>query len=127
MLGETWTWAGTFRRSGKNIGVQWPAIPQTLSDTLENAAHWLKKGTFSVDEAVARFHHRMVWVHPFPNGNGRHGHLMADVLLWNLGLEPFTWGRGNLIEAGAVRDRYLAALKQADHGDIAPLALFVRA
>lgn len=126
MLGDTWTWAGNFRRSGKNIGVPWPTIPQALADTLENTALWLRKGTYPVDEAVTRFHHRMVWVHPFPNGNGRHGRLMADALLWNLGAEPFTWGRGNLVEAGSVRDRYLSALKLADDGNVSALLEFVR-
>jgi Fic-DOC domain mobile mystery protein B len=126
MFGDTWVWAGSFRRSDKNIGVHWPTIPQAVQDTLSNAEHWLENETYDVDEAAARFHHRLVWVHPFPNGNGRHARLMTDLLLWNLGREPFTWGRESLIGPGAARDRYLEALHHADHGNMVPLMAFVR-
>lgn len=126
MFNETWSWAGTFRRSDKNIGVHWPNIPQGLRDVLENARYWLENTIYSLDETAARLHHQLVFIHPFPNGNGRHSRLMADLLLWNRRVEPFSWGRGQSTTAGGVRNAYLAALREADQGNFAPLLKFVR-
>lgn len=126
MFDETWAWAGTLRHSDKNIGVHWPTIAGSFRDLLDDTAYWIDHKTYSVDEAVARLHHRLVVVHPFPNGNGRHGRLMADLVMWNQGLEPFTWGRRNLIVDRRARTVYLAALRQADQGNLAPLLNFVR-
>jgi Fic-DOC domain mobile mystery protein B len=126
MLDETWTWAGEFRRSDKNIGVHWAIIATALRDLLDDTRHWIRHGTYSPDEILARFHHRLVSIHPFPNGNGRHARLMADVLGSVMGWEPLTWGRGNLEIAGNARTLYLAALKQADKGHIEPLVQFIR-
>jgi len=126
MFDETWTWAGTFRKTEKNIGVAPHAITASLYDLLTDVTYWLEHGTYSLDEIAARFHHRLVAIHPFPNGNGRHGRLMADLLLRNHGAEPFTWGRGDLQTPGKVRERYLNALHAADNGDIKPLIKFAR-
>ncbi|MES2957829.1 MAG: mobile mystery protein B [Pseudomonadota bacterium] len=127
MLGDTWKWAGTFRTSDKNIGCDWRQVPIRLHQLLENAAHWLKEDAFAVDEAAVRFHHQLVLVHPFPNGNGRHARLMTDQLLSQVGAARFSWGeRGDMVAAGVVRARYLAALRTADAGDIAPLLAFAR-
>jgi Fic family protein len=79
-----------------------------------------------IDEIAARFHHRLVWIHPFSNGNGRHARLLTDLLLAANGAVPFTWGRGDLEHAGEARERYLAALRAADARDFAPLLAFVR-
>jgi len=126
MFDETWTWAGTPRRSDKTFGVYWATIPESLRQVLDNAAYWVEHGTYPMDEIAVRLHHTLVAVHPFPNGNGRHSRLMADLLLWRETVEPFTWGRGNLIVGGHARDIYLAALRQADGGDIKPLLVFAR-
>jgi Fic-DOC domain mobile mystery protein B len=126
MLDETWTWAGEFRRSDKNIGVHWATITTALRDLMDDTRHWINHSTYPPDEVLARFHHRLVSVHPFPNGNGRHARLMADVLGSVMGWEPLTWGRGNLEIAGNARTLYLAALKQADKGHIEPLVQFIR-
>jgi Fic-DOC domain mobile mystery protein B len=126
MFDETWHWAGPFRTTGKNIGVQGHTIAPALRDLLDDVAHWVKHATYPTDEIAARFHHRLVRIHPFPNGNGRHGRLMTDALLTELGAAPFTWGAGDLDREGDVRARYLDALRSADAGDCALLLGFVR-
>ncbi|WP_374566370.1 Fic family protein [Nitrosomonas sp.] len=73
-----------------------------------------------------RFSHRLVAIHPFPNGNGRVSRLIGDLLAQQLEQEPFTWGRANLVDAGETRARYIEALRAADNHDIRPLLLFAR-
>ena len=126
MFDKTWRWAGTFRSTGKNIGVDAAQISVALRKLLDDARYWLEHGTHPLDESAARFHHRLVAIHPFVNGNGRHARLMTDVLLQRNGARPFTWGSGSLLTQGAARDHYLAALRAADTGDYALLLAFVR-
>jgi Fic-DOC domain mobile mystery protein B len=126
MFGRVWKWAGTFRQSEKNIGVDAYQIPVELRKLLEDCRYWIEHGTYEPDEIAARFHHRLVLVHPYPNGNGRHARTAADLLLVNLGRPRFTWGRANLVDAGETRDSYIAALQAADNHDNAPLLTFVR-
>ncbi len=126
MFGKTWKWAGTFRSSDKNIGVDWRQVGVQLKSVLDDTRYRLEHGTYPLDEIAARFHHRLVGIHPFSNGNGRHARLMADVLLVRRGAEPFSWGSGDLVHAGVARDRYLAALRAADRGEIGLLLEFVR-
>jgi len=126
MFDETWKWAGRFRTSGKNIGVPAHAIAPALRDILDDVAYWVKHATYPTDEIAARFHHRLVRIHPFPNGTGRHARLLAGALLAELGAPPFTWGAGDLDRKGDVRARYLEAIRRADAGDYEPLFAFVR-
>ncbi len=126
MFSDTWKWAGKFRWTLKNIGVLSEAIPEQTYNLLSETRYWIEHHTYSVDEIAVRFHHRLVAVHPFPNGNGRHGRLMTDALLRKLDAPPFTWGSGAIDDRGAVRDRYLHALRSADSGDYAPLLAFAR-
>jgi Fic-DOC domain mobile mystery protein B len=94
MFNKTWKWAGTFRTSDKNIGCDWTLVPVKLNQLLGNAKYWVEHETFEPDALAARFHHALVWVHPFPNGNGRHSRMMADALLKQLGRQAFSWGGG---------------------------------
>jgi Fic-DOC domain mobile mystery protein B len=126
MFGDVWRWAGTFRTTEKNLGVPPYQIPVDLRQLLEDARAWIQLKSFPPDELAVRFHHRLVAVHPFPNGNGRHARLMADLLVMKLGGERFSWGSANLQSAGEVRGRYIAALKAADNHDIGPLLAFAR-
>ena len=127
MFDKTWKWAGTFRKSDKNIGCDWTLIAVKLNQLLGNAKYWVDNKTFPPDELAARFHHALVSIHPFPNGNGRHSRMMADALLKQLGQKAFSWGGGgNLVSANEVRVRYLAALRAADKGDFSELLAFVR-
>lgn len=127
MFNKTWKWAGTFRTSDKNIGCEWGLVSMKLNQLLGNARYWVENETFPPDELAARFHHDLVWIHPFPNGNGRHSRMMADALLKQLGQKAFSWGGGgNLGSANEVRARYLAALRAADKNDFTDLFAFVR-
>jgi len=127
MLGDVWKWAGKFRTSQRNIGIDYWLIAPELRQLLDDAKAWIEYGAYPADEIAVRFHHRLVLIHPFPNGNGRHARLMADLLVIQLGRERFTWGRESLREASAARARYIEALHAADNHDIAPLLEFARA
>ncbi len=126
MFNDTWLWAGAFRSTERNLGVAPEQIAPQLRDLLDDTRYWLEHGTFAIDEAAARFHHRLVSIHCFANGNGRHARLLTDLLLKSRGEKPFNWGRGDLMHAGDARDRYLAALRAADANDLSGLLDFVR-
>jgi len=127
MYNRVWKWAGSFRDSNKNIGVDKFLIPQGLKLLLDDCAYWIETSTFPNDEIAIRFKHRLVQIHPFPNGNGRHSRLCADILVsHSFGLPVFTWGRFSLTAPGEQRQRYLDALHVADAGDIEPLIDFAR-
>ncbi|MCG8046018.1 MAG: mobile mystery protein B [Candidatus Thiodiazotropha endolucinida] len=96
MYGRVWRWAGQYRRTGKNIGVDAYRISMELRQLIEDCRFWIENETYPPDEIAARFHHKLVWIHAYPNGNGRHARLATDLLLTALGRERFTWGRVNL-------------------------------
>jgi Fic-DOC domain mobile mystery protein B len=126
MFSETWRWAGDFRRSDKNIGVDWLKIGVELRQLLDDVHYQIEHTSYPPDEIAVRFHHRLVSIHPFPNGNGRHARLMADLLAERLGQPRFTWGSQSLTDANDTRRHYLAALQAADARDYAPLLAFAR-
>lgn len=127
MYGDTWAWAGDFRKTNKNIGVDKWQIPTDLHLLLADAKYWMENKTFSPDEIAIRFKHRIVSIHCFPNGNGRHSRLMADIIIEKIfSLPVFTWGAANLVKVGDQRMEYLKALKAADNGDMEPLIQFAR-
>ena len=126
MFARTWKWAGSYRATEKNIGIAPERVAVEVRKLLEDTKARLAGKVAPADEIAARFHHRLVSIHPFPNGNGRHARLLTDLLLAANGAEPFTWGRGDLEHAGEARERYLAALRAADAWDFAPLLAFVR-
>ena len=126
MFGAVWRWAGQYRTTPRNIGVEAFRITQELAQTLGDVAYWFEHQTHSPDEIAVRFHHRLVFIHPFPNGNGRHARLAADLLAAQLGMPRFTWGSANLVEPAATRAAYVAALRAADGHDVGPLLAFAR-
>jgi len=130
MFKNVWKWAGEYRKSDKNIGIDWEKIPEEMRKLCADASYWIEHKTESWDEIGARFHHRLVFIHPFPNGNGRHARLMTDVLMRANGQEEFTWGRASLeqekINGKQIRDQYIAALKEADKRKIESLVKFAR-
>jgi Fic-DOC domain mobile mystery protein B len=126
LFGETWSWAGNFRKSDKNIGAEWQQVGVKLHDLFKDVHYQIDHATYPPDEIAARFHHRLVAIHPFPNGNGRHARMMADLLIQRLGQPRFTWGSKSLSEETETRSRYIAALRAADGGNIQPLLAFVR-
>jgi Fic-DOC domain mobile mystery protein B len=126
MFGRVWRWAGQFRRTERNIGIDPYRIQTDLRQLLDDCRYWIEHATYEPDEIAARFHHKLVFIHPFPNGNGRHARLATDLLLVKLGRPRFSWGQVNLIDPGETRQRYVAALRAADNHDIGPLLEFVR-
>jgi Fic-DOC domain mobile mystery protein B len=126
MLGDVWRWAGKIRISERNLGIPFYEIPTALRQLLEDAKAWIEYKSYPPDEIAVHFHHRLVQIHPFLNGNGRHSRLMADLLVMRLGGERFSWGSANLQAAGDLRERYIAALKAADNHEIGPLLVFAR-
>ena len=126
LFGDVWAWAGEFRRTERNIGIEPARIPVDLRMAFDDARYWIEHETFPPDEIAVRLHYRLVAIHPFPNGNGRTTRLIGDLVAARLGREAFTWGRRNLTEISETRTRYIAALLAADKHDIEPLLQFAR-
>lgn len=130
MFGQVWRWAGSYRVTDKSIGVEWHNIPTEMNKLIGDVRYWITNEIYSMDEIATRFHHRLVWIHPFPNGNGRWARTMADVLLVSMGYERFTWGAGysnkNLGEHSSIREKYIHALQLADAKKFDELLNFVR-
>jgi Fic-DOC domain mobile mystery protein B len=127
MFDNVWKWAGQFRRSDKNIGVSWHQVSTSLKNMCDDVPVWIQTQDESPEEMAVRFHHRLVWIHPFPNGNGRHARLMADIFLENvLHGAPFTWGKRDLSSPSESRSRYINALQEADNGNYIPLLEFAK-
>lgn len=126
MFGAVWKWAGRFRTTPRNIGVEVWKIGPDLRTLLDDVRYWIGRETYPPDEIAVRFHHRVVFIHPFPNGNGRLSRLAADLLAVQLGRPRFSWGSDNLVAVADLRRRYVDALRAADGGDIAPLLAFAR-
>jgi Fic-DOC domain mobile mystery protein B len=126
MFDQTWKWAGEYRRTEKNLGFQVDEIRERLMALFGDARYWMEHNTYSPDDIAVRFHHRLVLIHPFPNGNGRHARLIADIIAMKLGRPAFTWGSANLVKEGEARTKYLEAIRVADDADIQPLFNFAR-
>ena len=127
MYGNVWDWAGKFRRTDKNIGVSKYEIAAEMRKLLDDCLYWIGHETYSQDEIAIQFKHRVVSIHCYSNGNGRHSRLMADTIINHVfGKPAFTWGANNLAEAEKTREKYLQALRMADKGVISPLIAFSR-
>jgi Fic-DOC domain mobile mystery protein B len=125
LFGKVWRWAGQFRKTEKNIGIDPLNISVQLRLLLDDARYWAEHGTCHREEVAAHFHHRLVSIHLFPNGNGRHARVMTDVILERVLHQPAVeWGAG-LLDDNAHRQRYLAALRAADQRNYAPLMQFI--
>lgn len=127
MYGDVWAWAGKFRKTDKNLGLDFWQIPVALKNLCDDTLFWINNETFSPDEIALRFKHRIVSIHCFPNGNGRHSRLLADIIISKVYKLPlFSWGAADLVQDGNVRHKYLRAVKAADNNDFEPLFLFAR-
>lgn len=124
MFESVWTWAGTFRTTERNIGVAPYLIPVKLKNLFADVRFWIDNATYPVEEIPVRFHHKLVFIHPFPNGNGRIARLMADLLSRQLRGTPLFWGSSNLVDIYVTRSRYIEALRKADTGDYSELIAF---
>jgi len=122
LLGEVWSWAGSFRLTEKNIGVAPEQIAVSLRNLLDDVHYWIKHETYAKREIALRFHHRLVQIHLFSNGNGRHARIATDALLLKVLAEnPINWGSAYLQDSGEHRRKYIDALRQADKGEFQPL------
>ncbi len=127
MFDGVWSWAGEFRKSNKNLGVDWQKIPVSLRQLLDDCRFWANHETFPEDEIAVRFGHRIVSIHCFPNGSGRHSRLISDIIIRNIFKKPvFTWGSVDLAKQGLPRERYIHAIREADRGNIGPVLEFAR-
>ena len=127
MYSDVWKWAGEFRKSEKNIGVEWINISIELKYLLDDTKYWIENKIYSPDEIAIRFKHRLVKIHCFPNGNGRHSRIMADIIIESVfGKDIFTWNSSNMIKPDETRKKYIAAVKEGDEGNIKPLIEFAR-
>jgi Fic-DOC domain mobile mystery protein B len=127
MLGKVWRWAGEFRRSEKNIGVKWINIGIDLRTLLDDTKFWIENKTFPPDEIAIRFKHRLVNIHCFPNGNGRHSRIMADIIIESVfGETIFTWNHSNMVKVNETRAEYIKSIREADKGNIKRLINFAR-
>jgi Fic-DOC domain mobile mystery protein B len=127
MYGEVWKWAGTFRNSEKNLGIKCFLIQVQLRQLLDDATFWFENNTYPPDEMAIRFKHELVSIHCFPNGNGRHSRLMADLIMEKMYGEPIlTWGSSNLVKSSEKRKAYINAIKMADNHNLQPLISFAK-
>jgi len=127
MFGSVWRWAGEFRQSNKNIGVPREMIGIELRKLCNDVNYWIEHESYPAEELAARLHHRLVAIHLFPNGNGRHARMMADLLLEKiLGERRFSWGGEEITSANDCRQQYIEALQAADRNNYAPLLAFIR-
>lgn len=127
MFSAVWSWAGKFRKSEKNIGVEWVKIGIELKYLLGDTKYWIENEVYPEDEIAIRFKHRLVNIHCFSNGNGRHSRIMADIVIESIfGKEVFSWHYSNMVKADETRKKYIAAIREGDKGNINPLLKFAR-
>ncbi len=126
MFGYVWRWAGQYRKTNKNIGIEWFNVQGEVKKLIEDTQYWIENETYEEMEILARFHHRLVYIHPFTNGNGRHSRLMTDIINFNAGFGiRICWLKKDR-ESNVERCNYIDSLRQADDGVIAPLVNFLR-
>jgi Fic-DOC domain mobile mystery protein B len=126
MFGQVWRWAGRYRTTPRNIGVDAYRIGMDVAQAIDDTRFWVANNTFPPDEIAVRFSHRLVAIHPFPNGNGRFSRMVGDLIAMQLGQPRFSWGSQSLVDTNATRAAYVAALRAADAHDLAPLIAFAR-
>ncbi|HVB70500.1 MAG TPA: mobile mystery protein B [Acidimicrobiales bacterium] len=127
MFSDVWTWAGTYRRTNPNIGCDWHQITVNVRSLLDDVKYWIEQSTCAADEVAVRFHHRLVFIHPFPNGNGRHSRLAANYLVTALKAGPLTWGSELNLPTSELRNIYIGALRLADsESDFSALVTFAK-
>jgi Fic-DOC domain mobile mystery protein B len=127
MFDQTWKWAGKYRNTDKNIGCLAPEIRERVPMLIGDVRYWVENRVYDIDEIAVRFYHRLVeWIHPFPNGNGRHARLLADIVAVKYGRPQFEWGCNTNENGQEIRAKHFTALAAADEGNIRPLLLFAR-
>jgi Fic-DOC domain mobile mystery protein B len=127
MFDTVWRWAGSYRKTEKNIGVSWINIRTDLKILLDDTIFWIDNSTYPPDEIAIRFKHRLVNIHCFPNGNGRHSRIMADIIIESIfKKEVFSWNQSNMVKADETRKEYIRSIREGDIGNISALIAFAR-
>ncbi len=127
MYDDVWKWAGEFRKTEKNLGIPWTQIGVELKNLLNDVKYWIENKTFTPEEIAIRYKHRIVSIHCFPNGNGRHSRVMADIIMESIfGNEIFSWHQSNMVKANEIRSQYINALREADNGNFKALIKFAK-
>lgn len=126
MFNKVWKWAGKYRTREANIGLEPSAVAVAVRELVADARAWIAAASYEPDQLAVRFHHRLVAIHPFPNGNGRHGRIASDLLIASMGHPPFSWGSNQPVTTVELRGEYIAALRQGDAGDVAGLIAFAK-
>lgn len=126
MFYEVWEWAGDYRTTERNLGVKPFEIEPGMRQAIDDARYWVEHGSYVPDELAVRLHHKLVSVHPFPNGNGRWSRMAGDLMIVRLGDQRFSWGGGGNLQTGPLRKTYIEAVQAADDHDFGPLLAFAR-
>ena len=127
MYRDVWKWAGEFRKTEKNIAIPWTQIGIELKNLLDDTKYWIENETFSPEETAIRFKHPIVSIHCFPNGNGRHSRMMADIIMESIfGNKIYSWNQSNMVKANKTRNQYIKALREADNGNFKQLIEFAK-
>jgi Fic-DOC domain mobile mystery protein B len=127
MYGDVWKWAGEYRKKNKNLGINWTEIRIELKNLIDDTKYWIENKSFQPEEIAIRFKHRIVAIHCFPNGNGRHSRMMADIIMESIFKgEVFHWHQSNMVKPSNTRKTYITALRNADNGNIIPLIEFAK-
>jgi len=126
MFDATWEWAGIFKKCNFNLGIDFHQVPVEMKKLSDDVKYWLKNETFGILEQSVRLHHRLVHIHAFQNGNGRHARLIQDIFLFNNEHPLPSWPSGEIIEKTDIRSRYIKALKSADKGGYLPLLKLIK-
>ena len=127
LFGDVWKWAGKFRTSEVNISKYRPYdIGPQLKNFFEDIKLWIEGGSMSWDEISAEAHHRLVTIHPFPNGNGRTTRIYTEYLQKRNQQPVSSWGASLAHDSKARRDLYIQSLRNADKGNFEALIAFMR-
>lgn len=130
MFQSVWSWAGKYRTTNKNIGVESYVIPIEIKKLCDDCDYWIQNQTYDWNEIAARFHHKVVWIHPFANGNGRFSRILTDILIKKYQQKPLTWGRNSypkddFSDESNLRAEYILSLREADNKKIQKLIHFM--
>ncbi|OFW81036.1 MAG: hypothetical protein A2887_02105 [Alphaproteobacteria bacterium RIFCSPLOWO2_01_FULL_40_26] len=123
MFDKTWKWAGQLRKTDKNIGCDPNKIRIELKNLQNDFKFWVDNQTYSIKQIALVVHHRLVKIHIFPNGNGRHARLVADCIIRKFDpTKKIDWSGKNLLgkkfeSIDELRKNYIQSLRKADYGN----------
>lgn len=127
LFGDVWKWAGTFRKVEVNLSkIKYYDVGPQLKMFFEDAKLWIEGGRMSWDEISAEMHHRLIAIHPFPNGNGRTTRIYTEYVQKRNKQAVTSWKASLNHDPKERRRVYIKSLQQADKGDFRPLIEFMQ-